>query len=270
MKSVTSNDGTRIAYDRIGQGEPVILVAGAFSYRKYPGQVKIAELLSRTFTVINYDRRGRGDSGDTRPYAIEREIEDLAALIDAAGGRAYVWGLSSGAALAMRAAASGLKISKLAVQEPPFVVTPTDRRPPADLRGHLDGLLASGQRGAAVTYFMTQGLGAPPFVVRVMRVLPSVWSRLTAVAHTLPYDVMLVEEFQTGHPLAEERWRSVTMPTVVMAGVAGESPDSLRHAAAAVAEALPNASLIEQRGLGHAKKLTPATIAATLTTFFTA
>jgi len=116
MHTVTSADGTTIAYDRAGAGEPVVLVAGAFSYRRYPGQVKLAELLSARFTVYNYDRRGRGDSGDTQPYAIEREIEDLAAVIGAAGGEAHVWGLSSGAVLALEAAAAGLPIRKLAVQ----------------------------------------------------------------------------------------------------------------------------------------------------------
>ena len=110
MNTVTSPDGTKIAYDRSGSGEPVVLIGGAFSYRRYPGQVKLATLLSGRFAVYSYDRRGRGDSGDTAPYAIEREIEDLAAVIGAAGGYAHVWGLSSGAVLALEAAAAGLPI----------------------------------------------------------------------------------------------------------------------------------------------------------------
>jgi alpha-beta hydrolase superfamily lysophospholipase len=112
METVTSKDGTRIAYDRTGHGEPVILVAGASSYRKYPGQVKLAELLSQRFTVFNYDRRGRGDSGDTPPYRVEREIEDLEAMLGAAGQPACVWGLSSGAALCLRSATAGLAIKR--------------------------------------------------------------------------------------------------------------------------------------------------------------
>ena len=108
MKQVISKDGTKIVYDKTGQGPAVVLVAGAFSYRKYSGQVQLADLLAKHFTVYNYDRRGRGDSTDTKPYAVEREVEDLKAVIDAADGSAYVWGLSSGAALALRAAASGL------------------------------------------------------------------------------------------------------------------------------------------------------------------
>ncbi len=110
MKTVISQDGTAIAYDQVGQGPAVILVAGAFSYRKYPGSVQLADLLAKHFTVFNYDRRGRGDSGDTKAYAVEREIEDIQALIDAAGGSAYVWGLSSGALLALKAAARSLAI----------------------------------------------------------------------------------------------------------------------------------------------------------------
>ena len=107
MSAVTSADGTRIAYDRAGSGDPLVLIGGAFSYRRYPGQVKLAELLAAHFTVYSYDRRGRGDSGDTAPYAVDREIEDLGAVIEAAGGQAHVWGLSSGAMLALRSAVAG-------------------------------------------------------------------------------------------------------------------------------------------------------------------
>ena len=159
---VTSRDGTEIAYDRTGSGEPVVLVGGAFSYRRFPGQVKLAALLSERFTVYSYDRRGRGDSGDTSPYAVEREVEDLAAVIGAAGGHAHVWGLSSGAVLALEAAAAGLPIGRLAVQEPPLAVDPADRRPPADLREHVSTLIEAGQRGDAVRYYMTDGMARPP------------------------------------------------------------------------------------------------------------
>src|SRR5579859_7675872 len=141
MHTVTSPDGTMIAYDRTGAGDPLILIGGAFSYRRYPGQVKLAGLLSERFTVYSYDRRGRGDSTDTPPYAVEREIDDLAALIGAAGGRACVWALSSGAVLALEAAAAGLHIDRLAVQEPPLAVDPADRRPPADLRQRVTELI---------------------------------------------------------------------------------------------------------------------------------
>jgi pimeloyl-ACP methyl ester carboxylesterase len=267
MHTVTSPDGTTIAYDRTGAGDPVILIGGAFSYRRYPGQVKLAQLLSARFTVYSYDRRGRGDSGDTAPYAIEREIEDLAAVIGAAGGAACVWGLSSGAVLALEAAAAGLPIRKLAVQEPPLAVDPADRRPPAGLRQHVTGLIDAGQRGAAVRYYMTDGMGAPAFVPALLHLIPGAWNKLTAVAHTLPYDAALVEPYQTGRPLPPGQWAGVTMPTLVMCGTEKESPGLLRHGSAAVAAALPDARLVERRGLGHAKKLTPAVIAATLTDF---
>jgi len=270
MSTVTSRDGTVIAYDRTGAGEPVVLVGGAFSYRRYPGQVKLAELLSARFAVYSYDRRGRGDSGDTAPYAVEREIEDLAAVIGAAGGQAHVWGLSSGAVLALDAAAAGLPVLRLAVHEPPLVVDPADRRPPADLRQHVSELIAAGRRGDAVRYFMVDGMGAPSFVPGLLRVMPGVWKKLTAVAHTLPYDAALIEEYQDGRPLPAGRWAQITAPTVVMCGAEKESVPMFHHAAAAVAGALPDARLVVRRGLGHAKKLDAKVIAATLTEFLTA
>jgi pimeloyl-ACP methyl ester carboxylesterase len=271
METVSSKDGTRIAYDRTGRGEPVILVAGAFSYRKYSGQVKLAGLLSQHFTVFSYDRRGRGDSGDSGdspPYRVEREIEDLSALTGAAGEPACVGGLSSGAALCLRAAAAGLTIKKLALQEPPFVVETGDRRPPADLCARVSELIAADHRSAAVRYYMTDGMGAPSFVIPMLKVMPGAWAKLTAVAHTLPYDAVLCEDYQSGQPLPAGEWDSVTMPTLVMSGTEEESPAFLCHGAAAVAKALPNAELVVRKGLGHAKKLTPKVIAATLTEFF--
>src|SRR5437879_4691813 len=120
MNTVTSRDGTRIAYDKRGSGPALILVDGAFCYRAFGPMPKLAELLSDRFTVYNYDRRGRGDSSDTKPYAVAREVEDLAALFEAAGGSAFLYGISSGAALALRAAGNGLAVRKLAVYEPPF------------------------------------------------------------------------------------------------------------------------------------------------------
>jgi pimeloyl-ACP methyl ester carboxylesterase len=269
MNTVISPDGTVIAYDRAGSGDPLVLVGGAFSYRRYPGQVKLAELLAGRFTVYSYDRRGRGDSGDTAPYAVDREIEDLGAVIEAAGGRAHVWGLSSGAVLALQSAAAGLPILRLAVQEPPLVVCPGDRRPPADLRQRVTELVGAGARGEAVRYFMVDGMGAPSFVPGLMRLMPGVWKKLTAVANTLPYDVELVEGWQTGQPLPNGKWAAVTIPTLVMCGTEKETPDWFCHAAAAVAGALPDGHLIVRRGLGHTKKLDAKVIAATLTEFLT-
>lgn len=267
MDTIRSLDGTAIACDRSGAGEPLVLVGGAFSYRRYPGQVKLARLLAGRFTVYSYDRRGRGDSGDTPPYAVDREIEDLAAVIGAAGGQAHVWGLSSGAVLALDAAAAGVPIRKLAVQEPPLVVDPADRRPPADMYQRLSELTGAGERGEAVRYFMVDGMGAPAFVPVLLRLMPGVWKKLTGVAHTLPYDARLVADYQAGRPLPAGRWAAVTMPTLVMCGAEQESPAFLLHAAAAVAAALPDSRLVERKGLGHTKALNARVIAATLTEF---
>jgi hypothetical protein len=148
--------------------------------------------------------------------------------------------------LCLRAAAAGTPIKKLALQEPPFVVDPADRRPPDDLRTKVCELIAADQRGAAVKYFMTVGMGAPAFVIPMIKAMPGAWAKLTAVAHTLPYDTLLCENYQRGRPLPAGEWDSVTMPTLVMTGTERESPAFL----------------------GHAKKLTPKVISATLTEFF--
>ncbi|MFB9328841.1 alpha/beta fold hydrolase [Paenibacillus aurantiacus] len=266
MNIVISKDGTPIAYDKTGQGPALILTAGAFSYRKFPGQLELANRLSSQFTVYNYDRRGRGDSGDARDYAVEREIEDLKAIIEAAGGEAYVWGLSSGAALALHAAARGANIAKLALHEPPFVVQPTDRTPPKDFAIHVHRLIQAGQRAEAIKYFMVAGMGAPSFVVAMMRMMPGVWSKLLAVAHTLPYDAALLDGYMDGTPLPAQQWSHVNIPTLVLEGT--ESPPGLRHGAQALADVLPNARLLSKKGLGHTKKLNTGVIAPELAAFF--
>ncbi|MEQ8675044.1 MAG: alpha/beta hydrolase [Aggregatilineales bacterium] len=249
MQHVISKDGTRIAYDKTGSGQPVILVAGAFSYRKFPGSLELVDLLKDDFTVFNYDRRGRGDSGDTPLYAVEREIEDLEAVIAEAGGSAYVWGLSSGAALALKAAESGLNITKLVLYEPPFIVDANDPQPPPDFETHIKALIAADKRGEAVTYFMTKGMGAPVFVPWIMRVMPGVWKRLKAVAHTLPYDVAIVKDHASGKPFEIAQWKNVTMPTLVINGE--KSGDLLRHTAKALSEVLPNAQHRTLEGQSH-------------------
>lgn len=266
MYSVISKDGTKIVYDKSGQGQALILVAGAFSYRKFPGQVQLAHLLSEHFTVYNYDRRGRGESGDTQPYAVEREIEDLQAMIDEAGGSANVWGLSSGAVLALQTAASGANITKLALHEPPFVVNAADRTPPKNFVMHVTELIGTNRRAEAIKYFMTKGMGAPAFVIILLRIMPSVWSRLMAVAHTLPYDAVLLDGYMDGKSLPVDLWSTVTMPTLVLEGT--ESPVALRHGAQALANVLPNAQLLSKRGLGHTKKLDAKKISLELAAFF--
>jgi pimeloyl-ACP methyl ester carboxylesterase len=248
MEEVRSRDGTTIAFDRLGEGPPVILVFGAFSYRKFPKSVELAELLAERFTVINYDRRGRGDSGDTKAYAVEREIEDIDALIRAAGGSAHLWGWSSGAVLALRAAASGLNVEKLIAYDPIFLVDESGELPPPDFAARLDEMVAADRRSDAARYFMTDAMGVPRLFVGGMRLLP-MWSRLKRVAHTLPYDFAVTADTVTGKPPVAEDWASLTTPTLVMYGA--KAPERLRKGAEAIADVLPNAKRRALEGQSH-------------------
>jgi pimeloyl-ACP methyl ester carboxylesterase len=191
MKTVTSADGSRIAYDRSGSGPAVILVGGALGYRKFKKMEELAELLSERCTVINYDRRGRGDSTEEQPFshtgALDREIEDIAALIDAEGGRASLWGWSSGGALAVRAAGAKIGVERVSVYEVPFMVDPDHDRPTPDYGERLDELVAADDRNGAVRHFMRNSMGIPAPFVAAMRLMP-MWKGLKSTAHTLPYD----------------------------------------------------------------------------------
>ena len=233
METIRSRDGTVIAFDKAGDGPPVILVSGALGYRAFPKLQELAALLARDFTVVNYDRRGRGDSTDTPPYAVEREVEDLDALIDAVGGPACLWGWSSGCGLALHAAMGGLAMRKLALYEPPYMVGEHSHRAHAGHRERFTELAAAGRRSDAVKYFMRM-VGVPGVFVAAMRLLP-MWARLKAVAHTLPYDAAVMDDYA----LPAERLASVRTPTLVFGGA--KSPPELRAAVHAVAEALPNA-----------------------------
>jgi pimeloyl-ACP methyl ester carboxylesterase len=262
MSQVTSNDGTKIGYDQQGSGPPVILVGGAFQYRAFdPRTQELATLLAEQLTVINYDRRGRGESTDTSPYAVEREIEDIDALITEAGGSAGVFGMSSGAALALAAAASGSAITKLALYEPPYIVDDSRTPPPAGLARRLADLAASGDPGGAVELFLTTAADVPAEFVGPMRDSP-IWPGFESVAHTLPYDMAVMGGYSVpaGHATA------VTVPTLVADG--GASPAWMRNAAARVAETLPDAKHYTLDGQSH--DVAPAVLAPLLTTFFTA
>lgn len=261
-KAVISRDGTEIAFERLGAGPAVILVSSALADRSDAG--RLAGLLARHFTVINYDRRGRGASGDAAGYTVEREVEDIAALIDQAGGSASLFGSSSGAVLALRAAAAGLNIERLALYEPPFVIGDDGFGPPKDYARHLDTLLAADRRGDAVRYFMTKAQGMPAFMVTMMRLMPGVWSSLKALAHTMPYDAAVMGETQQGKPLEAGRWSAATAPSLVLTG--GKSPAGFHNAARALAQILPNAEHRTLPGLNHGavamapKKLVPALV----------
>ena len=168
MERTRSADGTAIAFDRSGQGPAIVVVGGALADRS--AFASLAARLAPRFTVIAFDRRGRGDSGDTAPYAVEREVEDIAALLDEAGGSAFLFGHSSGAVLALETARTlPGRVPKLALYEPPFVVDDSRPGPPADFVTHLETLVSEGRRGDAVAYFMTTGPGVPAEVVESMR-----------------------------------------------------------------------------------------------------
>jgi pimeloyl-ACP methyl ester carboxylesterase len=242
MKTTTSADGTRIAYDDTGDGPPVILVVGAFNTRATTAP--LAEALAPHCRVLNYDRRGRGDSGDQAPYAIEREIEDLDALIAAAGGSAAVFGYSSGAVLALHAAAAGSSITSLALYEPPFLVDDTRPRLAGDLAERIDELVSSGRRGDAVELYQTEAVGLPQDVVVQMRNAPF-RPGLERIAHTLVYDALITGDGSLPHDLVA----SVETPTLVIDG--GESWGFLRSAATALADALPHGRRSTLAGQTH-------------------
>jgi pimeloyl-ACP methyl ester carboxylesterase len=267
METVTSKDGSRIAYDRYGSGPAVILVGGALGYRKFKQMEQLAKLLAERCTVINYDRRGRGDSTEVKPFAVEREIEDIGALIEAAGGSASLWGWSSGGALALRAAGAGgvgVGVEKLSVYEVPFMVTPEAKRPTPDYGERLDELVADGDRSGAVKHFMRNAMGMPAPLVALMRLTP-MWKGLKSTAHTLPYDwAALGKHTMYGAPLNAEEWASVTAPTLVAYGA--KSPAVLQQGSQALAEVLPNAELRELEGLSHNVKM--KVLAPVLADFF--
>jgi pimeloyl-ACP methyl ester carboxylesterase len=256
MPHVTSADGTEIAYEKAGSGPPLILVDGALGYRALGFSAKLATELADRFTVYTYDRRGRGDSTDTAPYAVQREVEDVEALIAAAGGSAHVYGISSGAALALEAANRGLPVDRLALYEIPFVLD--ESREPMDpqYRENLDRALSDGDRGEAVKLFMRL-VGVPGPFVFVMRFMPA-WSKLKASAHTLPYDQAVLGDTGSGKPLPAERTAGVKVPTLAIGG--GKSPEWMRNAMVAVADAIPTAeyrTLEDQMHNVKAKALAP-------------
>ena len=260
-RTAVSKDGTAIAFDLIGQGVPVILVDGALCHRRMGQVEQLAELLAPHFTVITYDRRGRGASGDRAPYAVDREIDDIAALLNEAGGSACLWGMSSGAVLALEAARRLTGIKKLALYEAPFIVD--DSRSSTEHQwARIREAVAAGRRGAAVAVFL-QMVGVPRVFIGLMRLSP-IWSKLKAIAHTLPYDGALVQDHQMGRPLPAERWASVTAPALVMDG--GKSPQWMRNGNRALAVVLRNAQYRTLPGQTH--MLRPTAHAPTLVEFF--
>jgi pimeloyl-ACP methyl ester carboxylesterase len=261
MNTVTSRDGTTIAFDRSGHGPAVILVAGAFGDRSM--MAPLAALLAPRFTVYAYDRRGRGGSGDTAPYAVEREIDDIEAMVEHAGGSAYAYGISSGAVLALRAALALPGITKLALYEPPFIVDDGHPPVPADYVDRVKELTATGRPGDAVELFLTF-VGVPAEEVAQMRAEPF-WAALEAMAHTLAYDFTVMAGTQSGAPLPA-KWASLSTPTLVADGE--KTPQQyIRPAADALGALLPHARRHTVAGQDHA--VAPDAIAPVLTGYFT-
>jgi pimeloyl-ACP methyl ester carboxylesterase len=254
VNMVNSADGTPIAFERVGAGPPLLMVDAAGSYRDFRPLRPPVELLAEHFTVYLYDRRGRGASGDTQPYAVEREVDDLAALVAEAGGSAPVYAMSSGGLLALHAAAGGLAIPKLALFEPPIEPSEVPAGETA-FTAELAGLVADGRRRDAVELFH-RGIGVPDDVMAQMT--PAVWAALEAVAPTLVYDCRLSDA------MSLQLVRSVTAPTLVLDSQ-GSSAD-LTGMSAAVVKALPNGSHRSLAGAWHG--VPDETLAPVLVEFF--
>ena len=261
--TVLSDDGTVIAFTRLGHGPALVLVDGALAFRQNGPSAHIASLLASHFTVYAYDRRGRGESGDTRPYAMAREIEDLRAIIRGAGDSAVVLGSSSGAALAMHGVVAGLPIRRLALYEPPLGEPRPGGPSWEEARRQLDVLVASGDRGGAVKYFLGSMFGAPrPLVTAMPVVMPGSWKKLKSVAHTLPYDLAILSD----RSVLAERAKEIGVPTLVVGG--GNSPQFMRRAAESVAQALPHARVVLLPDQNHDLSKAGKALTPILTEFF--
>lgn len=261
MKKLNSKDGTPIAFDQSGKGAPVILVDGATTSRAFGPSTPLAALLAPHFLVVNYDRRGRGDSGDTPPYDVYREVEDIEALVNEVGGSAFLFGTSSGAALALEAAlALNSKVRKLAMWEPPYNSDPAARQAFKQYRKNLADALASNRRGDAIVLFMNL-VGVPQDAIQGMRQAP-MWPMLEAVAPTLAYDAAVLGE-DAAVPV--NRVPGISVPTLVMNGTV--IPFML-DTATALAKAIPHAQHRTLEGQSHDVNL--QVLAPVLVEFFTA
>lgn len=248
QKTAISRDGTVIAYDQSGSGPAVILVSAALADRS--GNRRIAKYLSDRFTVINYDRRGRGASGDTSPYSTDKEVDDIAALVDASGGSAFLFGSSSGSVLALDAAARlGSKVKKLYMFEPPFILDSSRSPMDTTLSNAIDRQIAHGNRSEAVRLFFTKGMGIPSFGVTMMRLLMPGWSKMCAMANTVPYDLSILDGTQAGQPLPVERWKNASLPIKVAVG--SRSEPFFHSGAKGLVQIIPSAQYQSIAGLNH-------------------
>jgi pimeloyl-ACP methyl ester carboxylesterase len=265
MPTVRSADGTPIGYERTGDGPPVVLVDGALCHRDFNGQRPLAARLADRFTVYAYDRRGRGESGDTAPWAPEREVEDLAAVLEATGGPAMAYGISSGAALVLHAAAAGPAITRFAIYEVPFAPDPAAHAEQRTAIAAVRDALAAGDRGRAVRLFLRL-VGVPAFGVAMMRLTPA-YRRLQEVAHTLPYDLALLGADADEPALRTLPWDRIRIPALVLAGA--RSPEAnLVGPTRRVCESLPDGTFDVVEGQNHLVR--PDALAPLLAEFFAA
>jgi len=263
MNTVRSKDGTTIVFDEQGDGPPLILVDGALTTRSSGSKPELVKLLAQRFTVCSYDRRGRGESGDTKPYAVLREIEDIDALIDEAGGSAFVYGHSSGGCLALDATVKlGDKVKMLAMYEAPYNDDPEAQKAWGEYIKKLTEALTSGRRGDAVALFMAY-VGTPAAQIEGMRHAPF-WGGMEAIAPTLAYDHTAIMGGDGSIPI--ERAARIHVPTLVMTG--GEGAPFMRETANTLSKAIPAAKLSTLDGQTHDPQ--PDSLAPVLVEFFTA
>jgi pimeloyl-ACP methyl ester carboxylesterase len=243
VERTTSLDGSTIAFERTGAGPALVIVDGAMCSRAFGPSEASAAALEGDFTVYRYDRRGRGESTDTAPYAVAREVEDLAAVIAEAGGSAFVYGISSGAGLALEAAATGVPIRRLALFEPPYTAEAGDPAEQQKDTDEMNELLKAGRHGDAVELFFSW-VGMPEEAIARMR-SSSAWPALEAIAPTIAYDGVVMGD----DAVPRERAGRIGIPTLVIAG--SLSSPELRHAAATVAQAIPEARYRALEGQAH-------------------
>lgn len=254
---VTSVDGTQIAYTKQGVGSPLILIDGAFCHRTFGANVKLPQYLTDHFEVYTYDRRERGESGNTQPYKVEREFEDLQAILNEIGEPPFVYGISSGAALALEAVKHGLVFKKLIVFEAPYI-TDNSRSPfPENYLMNIQKLIKEKRYAETVKYFMKTGVGLPSFVVWIMGMMPA-WKKMKQIAPTLEYDTLMLRDYGLGNPLKQEDWEAVKIPVLVISG--SKSEQWSQNAMKQLAEVLSggkHTDLVGQNHLVNPKVLAP-------------